>query len=109
MKAPVTIYFDTVVTVQKKDGLFISCCPVLRIVSQGDTKKESLRNITDAVQLYVATSFIDGTLEKILTKNGIEPVKKVSSKPLAKKYHEISVPIPFNMPINKGNLATCQA
>ncbi len=39
--------------IQEEDGGFVSLCPELDIASQGDTVEEALRNLKEAVELFL--------------------------------------------------------
>ena len=48
----------------------VSCCPALDVYSQGDTKEESLSNLREAVQLFIASCYERGTLADVLKDSG---------------------------------------
>ena len=59
--------FSAVIT--KGELYFVALCPELGVVSQGNTEREALRNLNEAVELYLE----DKDVQIMLTKN---PVKK---------------------------------
>jgi len=49
-----TSYRFTIVIEQDEDGVYISSCPALQgCYSQGDTYKEAVANLKDAIQLHI--------------------------------------------------------
>jgi predicted RNase H-like HicB family nuclease len=49
-----TSYRFTIVVEQDEDGVYISSCPALQgCYSQGDTYKEAVANLKDAIQLHI--------------------------------------------------------
>jgi len=85
----------------KKDKVgYISTCSILDVVSQGNTKKESLENIREAVGLFLLSCFKRGTLSAVLKECGFTPVRVAGhkrSKPLRSPHHWINVPLPFEI------------
>ena len=49
-----TSYQFSIVVEQDEDGVYISSCPVLQgCYSQGDTYKEAVENLKDAIRLHI--------------------------------------------------------
>ena len=49
-----TSYQFSIVIEQDEDGVYISSCPVLQgCYSQGDTYKEAVENLKDAIRLHI--------------------------------------------------------
>ncbi|MFQ5443733.1 MAG: type II toxin-antitoxin system HicB family antitoxin [Nitrospinales bacterium] len=80
---------------KKKDG-YVSTCPDLDVITQGNNEKEAVKNLREAVTLFFISCFERGTLDKVLKDCGFEPIAKTSiqkrrkTRPI-KKMH-ISVP-----------------
>jgi predicted RNase H-like HicB family nuclease len=57
-------------TIWEEDGVYVSKCPELGVASCGDTPEEAMRNLKEAVELYLENAkelgFI-ADLEKALT------------------------------------------
>ncbi len=91
------VVFELTLPVKMKEegGMFISCCPVLDIYSQGKTVTEARKNIIEAVKLFVITCFERGTLDTVLKECGFQAIKKPVVMPKDHKF--IKVPIPFSV------------
>lgn len=64
----------TLPAVLAEDGRwFRASCPVLDVHSQGTTEQEALKNLIEAIQLFVETCYGQGTLEQVLIEQGFEP------------------------------------
>ena len=59
---------------------WVSCCPVLDLYSQGDTKEQAIENIHEAVSLFLGTCYELGTLNQVLPV-GLAPTTGVSGRP----------------------------
>lgn len=85
----------------KEQGIFISCCPVLDIYSQGETEEEAKKNIIEATRLFITSCFERGTLDSVLKECGFTAIKQSGSikKPvlIPKDHKFFKVPIPFNV------------
>lgn len=80
-----------------EEGGYVSYCPALDIVSQGETIKEARANIKEAAELLIEVCFERGTLAKRLTKAGFrmagqKPARPKQRKPLAANVREIRFP-----------------
>lgn len=83
-------------TVKKKGGYYISCCPILDVCSQGETKEKALHNLVDAISLFLMSCFERSTLDEVLKKCGFVLAKKVvKKKPFPERFESIDIPIPF--------------
>jgi predicted RNase H-like HicB family nuclease len=83
------------IKIKKEEGMFISCCTVLDIYSQGETEAEAKKNIIEATRLFITTCFERGTLDAVLKECGFTAIKKPVAIPKDHKF--IKVPIPFNV------------
>ena len=97
------VFFEVTVPmkIKKEEGLFISCCPVLDIYSQGKTAAEARKNIIEATRLFITACFERGTLDAVLKECGFAALKKSIAIPRDHKF--IKVPIPFSV---TGSCAT---
>ena len=59
--------------VKKDGGTFVASCDILDVHSQGETEKQALENLVEALQLFVETCFEKGTLEQVLQAQGFAP------------------------------------
>ena len=96
-------------TVKKKKNAYLSCCPILDICSQGSSKNEALKNLSEALQLFLMSCHERGTLDEVLKECGFTPDNRKiarSAKPFPHKYESLNVPLPF-MIKNKGGAHRC--
>lgn len=86
--------------VKKQSGQYISCCPVLDVYSQGETKGKALRNLKEALQLFFISCFERGTLDEVLKESGFKPIESrhAKIKRFPSRYESIQVPLPFQIP-----------
>ena len=87
MKGLVKFEFNLPADVKKKGKLFIAKCPLLDVYSQGDSKKEALEHLTEALQLFVESCFERGTLDQVMKKCGFE-FRTGDKKSLRTQAHE---------------------
>ena len=86
-------------TVKKSDqgNWYVSCCPVLDVFSQGETKEKALSNLSEALRLFFLSCLERGTLDEVLKESGFVPMKRPSlqRKAFPKGYESVNVPLPF--------------
>jgi len=73
MGGTVKVRFSLPASVRKKGKWFYSVCPLLDVHSQGRTKREALKNLREAVGLFVESCYKRGTLGKVLLASGFIP------------------------------------
>lgn len=106
MKTSVTFHASLPIKITKKKNFYISCCPVLDVWSQGETRKRATENLREALQLFLIDCFERGTLDKVLKECGFKAAKTAhSKKQISKSKNKIDVPLPF---IIDDRLARCQ-
>ena len=59
--------FNLTATIWDEEGAYVSKCPELGVVSCGDTPKEALENLKEAVELYLENAKKLGMIEDINT------------------------------------------
>lgn len=59
--------------IRKEGEWFYSSCPALDVHSQGRTEKEAIKNLIEALQLFVETCYEQGTFEQMLREQGFVP------------------------------------
>lgn len=69
-KAP-TGYIDLEVVVRKEGNQYSSWCPDLDIASCGDSPEDAVRNLGDAVELYLSILEEEGKQESVFKERGI--------------------------------------
>ena len=55
----------------KNNGLFVSCCPVLDVYSQGDTVEDAEKSIIEALNAFVGSCQRRGTLDQVWEDAGL--------------------------------------
>ncbi len=84
--------------VKKKEDHYLSSCPILDVHSQGDTEKQALEHLTEALRLFFTSCFERGILEEVMRNCGFEPMKGIAkSVPFPSRYKSIEVPLPFKI------------
>ena len=88
----------------------MSCCPILDVWSQGETKDKALNNLNEALQLFLISCFDRGTLVEVLKKCGatLTVRRGAKARPLPKRYEFLEVSVPFQFP-TKGDPAEWRA
>ncbi len=95
MKTSVTFHTSLPIKITKKKKYYVSCCPVLDVWSQGETKTEAAENLRDALQLFLIDCFERGTLDKVLKESGFTAAKTPPKKQMSKLRQRIDVTLPF--------------
>lgn len=82
------------VEVRKKGDAYVSNCPFLDILSQGDSREKAIENLRTAIRLFLMSCIERGTLDAVLKDCGFHLLKNERFGQLkSPKYLEI--PIPF--------------
>ena len=55
---------------------YVSHCPELDVFSQGKTEESAIRNLHEALELFIETCYENGTLLDVLRESGYEISKK---------------------------------
>ena len=58
--------------IEKEGDIFVASCPVLDVFSQGFSHEEALKNLNEALVLFVETCFDMGTLDEVLKSCGFK-------------------------------------
>jgi predicted RNase H-like HicB family nuclease len=109
---PISVEFSArlPVTITKKRKWFLAACPILDVHSQGDTEKEAVENLRQALSLFFISCFERGTLDAVLKECGLEAVQPLSlhqETALQPDKDFIDVPIPFQ--VRRPSQAACHA
>lgn len=106
MKTSVTFNVSLPIKIAKKKKIYVSCCPVLDVWSQGDTREKAKENLREALQLFLIDCFERGALDKVLKDCGFTATKTpLSKKQISSFKNRIDVPLPF---IIDDRQARCQ-
>ncbi|NQT27118.1 type II toxin-antitoxin system HicB family antitoxin [candidate division KSB1 bacterium] len=92
-----SLKFRLPLTIKKEDGVFISCCPILDVYSQGYTEKEARDNLKEALVMFLESCIERGTLDTILKECGfkLSHEETLSTKPSLPRNSYIDIPIPL--------------
>ena len=87
------------VKITKKRKWFVASCPILDIVSQGETEASAKKNLKEALSLFFLSCFERGTLDAVLKQCGFRAAPPASKKsrvrPVVPKEDYLNIPIPF--------------
>ena len=95
MKTSVTFRTSLPITITKKDKHYVSCCPVLDVWSQGETKEKATENLREALQLFLIDCYERGTLDKVLKDSEFTAVRTPPKKEMKHSKHTIDITLPF--------------
>ena len=105
MKTSVTFHASLPIKITKKKRYYVSCCPVLDVWSQGETKTEAKENLREALQLFLIDCFERGTLDKVLKESGFIAARIPPKEQLSGLSQRLEVALPF---IIDDRQAKCQ-
>ncbi len=95
MKTSVTFHVSLPIKITKKKKYYISCCPVLDVWSQGETRTTATENLREALQLFLIDCFERGILDKVLKESGFTAASTPQKKQISRLRHRIDVALPF--------------
>ena len=94
--------------VAKKDKWFTARCPIIDVISQGETAEKAKQNLAEALSLFLISCHERGTLDAVLKNCGFRPAyKPIPVTALQPGSDYIDVPLPFI--IDMGNPQRCHA
>lgn len=90
----VQMRFTLPMKLKKRKNWYVASCPVLDVVTQGETKAKAKSNLKEALVLFFETCIEQGTLDTVLKNCGFKMAKQVSPpQSVVKKEEYISIPI----------------
>lgn len=95
MKTSVTFHASLPIKITKKNKYYVSCCHVLDVWSQGETKTKATENLREALQLFLIDCFERGTLDKVLKESGFTATRTQPKKTVSSLRQKIEAPLPF--------------
>lgn len=97
------------VKITKKRKWFVASCPLLNVVSQGETEILAKKNLKEALTLFFLSCFERGTLDAVLKQCGFKAASFVQqkTKPAISQEEYLSIPIPFT--VNQNSQMECHA
>ncbi len=105
MKTSVTFRASLPIKITKKEEHYVSCCLVLDVWSQGETKARATENLREALQLFLIDCYERGTLDKVLKDSGFTVARTPPKKQMPPSKHRIDITLPFIIDDRK---APCQ-
>ena len=106
MKRMINFTISLPYRIRREGNYFVSWCYPLDVSSQGKTREEAIKNLGEAIRLFITSCYERGTLDRVLKDCGFIAFTETKSKiPQKSKDPEISVPLPF---IFDTQLARCQ-
>ncbi len=87
----------------KKTDWFVASCPILDVISQGDTIEKAKSNLAEALSLFFISCYERGTLETVLKSCGFRPVHESSAISLNNNTDYVDVPLPFIIDMSDPN------
>ena len=73
---------------------YIACCPPLDVYSQGPTEDVAVRNLVEALELFLASCYRRGQLDRVLKDCGFELDQNPES-PLPDTQRMVRIPVPL--------------
>lgn len=101
MKLPVVMSKDDA------DKWYIACCPILDVITQGETETKAKENLADALYLFLTSCYERGTLDIVLKESGFRLVDHVNYT--TSNDVDEYIDIPFHLLSNKGSDQVCRA
>ncbi len=92
-KASIQTIMHLPYAIDREDDLYVATCPILDVVSQGETPKEALANLVEAITLFIKTCQDMGTLGQVLADCGFVPAADVSEAAMTGNSDTIDVPV----------------
>lgn len=83
------------IRITKKEKHYVSCCPVLAVWSQGETKEKATENQREALQLFLIDCYERSTLDKVLKDSGFTAARTPPKKQVSPSKHRIDIALPF--------------
>jgi predicted RNase H-like HicB family nuclease len=88
-----TINVNIPVITREEDGVVVAECPLLDIVTQGNSVDDAKNNLVEAVGLFLGTCIEMGTFSQVMKECGL--VKAPSQEDANDNTDHLEVPLPF--------------
>ena len=82
------------VTTREDSVGYIARCPALDVYSQGPTEEVAVRNLVEALELFLASCYRRGQLDRVLKDCGFELDQNPES-PTADMQRMVRIPVPL--------------
>lgn len=73
MRALANIQLKLPYKIGAEGDLYVACCPILDVYSQGISEYEAIKSLNEALVLFIETCFEMGTLDDVLKGCGFHP------------------------------------
>lgn len=95
--------------VKREGNWFVSRSPHLDVYSQGQTPDEALKNLVEALQLFMESCFERGVLEQVLKDCGFRPAHDVhvNTRHHREQDQYVDVDVPFSLVANAAANHAC--
>lgn len=87
----------------------VASCPILDVVSQGETRDAAVKNLEAAIELFLVSCFERGTLDEVLKECGFRPLKDGESARKSRIKNLLNVSIPLSIQGTAGDRELCHA
>ena len=93
----IEIDFKLPIKLIKRKKWYVASCPVLDVVTQGETKRKAKENLKEALSLFIETCIEQGTLDLVMKNCGFKPAKqtRIKSKAVVSEEEYVHIPIPL--------------
>lgn len=88
-------------TVEREGKFYVSCCPAISVMSQGETVQKSLDNLREAVCLFLVSCLERKVLDDVLLEAGFVPRSGISTD--VEQDAEYSIAVPMELVANAKN------
>jgi predicted RNase H-like HicB family nuclease len=78
--------------VEQEGELFVASCAPLDVFSQGETRAEAVKNLGEAIGLFIDTCYQMGTLDQVLSDCGFVPTSRTQDQYTGET---LDVPLPL--------------
>jgi predicted RNase H-like HicB family nuclease len=94
MTANIILNIQLSFEIAKKEKWYVASCQALDVFSQGETEKQSEKNLKEALCLFLTSCIERGTLNAVLKECGFKPVPVID---IEKKSQERYISIPLHL------------
>jgi len=93
LKNRINLTFSLPFILKKRKNLFLSSCPILDVNSQGNTEKDAIKNLKEALSLFILTCIEMRTLDRVLKNSGFVGTKIERKRKTKNPENYIDIPI----------------
>lgn len=108
-KKIVHIDFKLPIKFTKRKNWVVAYCPVLDVVSQGETESKAKKNLIEALTGFIESCLAHGTLEEVLKNCGFKFANKVAAKKSTPIREEKYIKVPIPVIVEQTTHNSCHA